>query len=166
MLSVSKSSKIHCDAELITGVDGRIIIGKNCHIKKGVVFNCYSGNIILSNNVTIGEYSVLYGHGNITIDANVAIAPQCVISAQKHIFPANVPLRYSGEIINPIVIKEDCIISAQVVITEGVTIGHHSIIGAGSIVTGSIPNFSVAFGNPCKVVHTNNEHDLYGYDTE
>jgi acetyltransferase-like isoleucine patch superfamily enzyme len=38
------------------------------------------------------------------------------------------------------------------VITAGVTIGKHSVIGAGSVVTRDIPPYSVAVGNPAKVI--------------
>lgn len=52
----------------------------------------------------------------------------------------------------PIVIEDDAWIGAQCIILKGVTIGARSIIGAGSIVTRSIPSDCVAAGNPCKVI--------------
>ncbi|MCT7525393.1 hypothetical protein N5T77_10065 [Aliarcobacter cryaerophilus] len=51
-----------------------------------------------------------------------------------------------------VVIKEGAWIGANSIILPGVTIGKNSVIGAGSIVTKSIPDFSVAVGNPAKII--------------
>lgn len=52
----------------------------------------------------------------------------------------------------PVVIEDDVWIGAQAIILKGVTIGARSVIGAGSVVTHSIPPDCIAAGNPCKVV--------------
>ena len=57
----------------------------------------------------------------------------------------------------PIVIEDDCWIAANAVITAGVKIGKHSVIAAGAVVTKDIPPFSVAVGNPAKVIKQYNE---------
>ena len=49
------------------------------------------------------------------------------------------------------VIEDDVWIAAGVTICPGVTIGKNSIIGAGSVVTKSIPENVVAYGIPCRV---------------
>lgn len=162
MIKISKTAKIHTDSDLVDG-GGELYIGDNCHIKKGVVINCYGGIVRIEHNVSIGEYTILYGHGGIVIGKNVAIAPHCVLSAQKHISPANIPLRYSGEILNSIEVKEHSIISAHVTITEGTSIGCNSFIGAGSVVTRSIPDYVFACGSPCKAVNNLGRNKLYGH---
>ncbi len=62
--------------------------------------------------------------------------------------------RSSGEgtLSAPIFIEDDVWIGAHSIILKGVTIGARSIIGAGSVVTKSIPADCVAAGNPCKVI--------------
>ncbi|KXL46882.1 MAG: hypothetical protein FE78DRAFT_113930, partial [Acidomyces sp. 'richmondensis'] len=52
----------------------------------------------------------------------------------------------------PVVVGEDCFIGSHAVILPGVTLGNGCVIGAGSIVTRSIPPYHVAFGNPAKVI--------------
>jgi acetyltransferase-like isoleucine patch superfamily enzyme len=52
----------------------------------------------------------------------------------------------------PITIEDDVWIGAHSLILKGVTIGARSIIGAGSVVTKSIPSDCIAAGNPCKVI--------------
>ena len=61
------------------------------------------------------------------------------------------PYRVSSK---PIVIEDDCWLGGGVIVLAGVTIGKGSVIGAGSIVTKDIPPYSVAVGNPCKVMRT------------
>ena len=53
-----------------------------------------------------------------------------------------------------VVIEDDCWLGGGVIVLAGVTIGKGSVIGAGSIVTKDIPPYSVAVGNPCKVMRT------------
>jgi acetyltransferase-like isoleucine patch superfamily enzyme len=54
----------------------------------------------------------------------------------------------------PIVIKDKSWIGFNVVILKGVTIGQGSIIGAGSVVTKNVPDYTVVAGNPAKIVKT------------
>ena len=53
---------------------------------------------------------------------------------------------------SPVIIEDESWIGANTVITSGVHIGKHCVIGAGSVVTKDIPDYSVAVGNPAKVV--------------
>lgn len=52
----------------------------------------------------------------------------------------------------PVTIGRNCWIGARVIILPGVTIGNFSIIGAGSVVTKDIPEYSIAVGNPAHVI--------------
>ena len=54
----------------------------------------------------------------------------------------------------PIHILEGSFIGARSIILKGVTIGRHSVVGAGSVVTKSVPDNSVVCGNPAVVVKT------------
>ena len=59
----------------------------------------------------------------------------------------------------PVVIGNGCWICANVTILPGVTIGENCVIGAGSVVTHSVPANSFAAGNPCRVIRTLSEND-------
>ena len=52
----------------------------------------------------------------------------------------------------PVVIGNDCWFGANVVVCPGVTIGDRCVIGAGSVITRSVPSDSFAAGNPCRVI--------------
>ena len=63
----------------------------------------------------------------------------------------------------PVTIGQNCWIGANVSIMPGVTIGDHTVIGAGSVVTQDIPADVVAMGVPCRVIRQINEHDKEYY---
>ena len=52
----------------------------------------------------------------------------------------------------PITIEDNVWIGGGTIVLPGITIGRNSVIGAGSVVTKSIPTYSVAVGNPCRVI--------------
>ena len=52
----------------------------------------------------------------------------------------------------PITIGNNVWIGAGAIILPGVTIGNNVVIGAGSVVTKNIPAYSLAVGNPCRVI--------------
>ena len=82
---------------------------------------------------------------------NVFIAPNCGFYTAGH--PLDVPRRNQGlEYAYPITVGNNVWIGAQVCVLPGVSIGDNSVIGAGSVVTKSIPANSVAVGNPCRVI--------------
>lgn len=58
----------------------------------------------------------------------------------------------STDATDAVVIGDDVFIGARAIVLKGVTIGNGSVVGAGSVVTQSIPPFTVAAGNPCRVV--------------
>lgn len=112
--------------------------------------------IIIGNNVGISG-ATLNAATSIVIEDNVMIGSGCVITdTDSH--PIDYEARMEDDSTQtctmPILIKEGAFIGARCFIMKGVTIGKHSIIGAGSVVTKSIPDNCIACGNPAKVIKT------------
>jgi len=61
------------------------------------------------------------------------------------------------------VLRKGCWIGANAVILPGVIIGENSVVGAGSVVTKSIPNGVIAVGNPAKVIRKIGERNSADY---
>ncbi len=59
-------------------------------------------------------------------------------------------------------IGEEVFVGDRVLVLKGVSIGRHSVIGAGSVVTGSLPEFVVAAGNPARVIRSLSATDDLG----
>ena len=66
---------------------------------------------------------------------------------------------YNLEYAKPITIKDNCWLASNVVVCGGVTIGEGCVIGAGSVVIRDIPPYSLAVGNPCRVIRKITEKD-------
>jgi acetyltransferase-like isoleucine patch superfamily enzyme len=139
------------DNVLIDSGEGWVKIGSRSHLKRGSTLRTYGGFISIGNRVSIGENCILAGHGGITIGDMVVIAGQCYISAQEHLSSeADTPIRFQGESARGISIGQDCWIGGGVMIRDGVQIGDRVVIGAGSVVTHSLPSQTMCWGSPCQ----------------
>ena len=136
-------------------------LGRNSIIEDFSTVNNGVGNVLIGDNTLIGLGNVIIGP--IFIGNNVILAQNIVASGLNHEYKdPNVPIHLQNVTTAQITIEDDCWIAANVVITAGVTIGKHSVVGAGSVVTKNIPPFSVATGNPAKVIKKyNHETDLW-----
>lgn len=109
------------------------------------------GPVHIGNNSRIGMGNVVIGP--VTIGNNVILAQNIVMSGLNHNYTnVTIPIYLQGETVAAIIIEDDCWIGANVVITAGVTIGKHSVIAGGAVVTKNVPPYSVAVGNPAKVI--------------
>lgn len=126
-------------------------LGAGSTIEDFCTINNGMGDVVIGHNTLIGLSNVIIGP--VHIGDNVILAQNIVASALNHEYrDVNKPIREQKILVSPIVIEDDCWIAANAVITSGVTIGKHSVIGAGSVVTKSIPPYSVAVGNPARVI--------------
>ena len=127
------------------------IVGDYSTIEDFTTINNGVGIVHIGSNCRVGISNVIIGP--VKIGNNVILAQNIVISALNHNYKnIEIPIHLQGETIAAICIEDDCWIGANVVITAGITIGKHSVIGGGSVVTKNIPAFSVAVGNPARVI--------------
>lgn len=116
-----------------------------CTVNNGV------GAVKIGSETRIGMSNVIIGP--VTIGNSVIFAQNVVMSGLNHSYEdISLPISKQKEITSPITIEDECWIGANAVITAGVTIGKHSVIAAGSVVTKNIPAYSVAVGNPARVI--------------
>ena len=144
---------------------GRITIGDNFYLSSGNGVNPIASNLsadvyvepgaalTIGNNVGMSS-TRLWIHESAKIGNNVKIGG-CVLITDTDAHPMDYMARRSsneGTKSAPVVIEDDVWVGAHCIILKGVTIGARSIIGAGSVVTKSIPADCVAAGNPCRVI--------------
>lgn len=137
-------------------------IGKNSRIGYNTtisVINEHFGEkfnpiMTIGEETNIGSYNAFGVCNKITIGNNVLFGPYIHINDHTHCYQdiskpvIKQPIYSKG----PIIIEDECWIGFGSHILSGVTIGKHSVIGANSVVTKSIPPYSVAVGSPAKVV--------------
>ena len=111
----------------------------------------YGHNIRFGRRVYANHNLVILDCALVTIGDDVMIAPNVVISTATH--PVDPAERISGrEYALPITIGNRVWLGANVTLLPGIEIGDDTTIGAGSVVTRSVPSNVVAFGNPCRIV--------------
>jgi acetyltransferase-like isoleucine patch superfamily enzyme len=121
------------------------VIEDFCTINNGV------GDVYIGENTLVGMSNVIIGP--VTIGSNVILAQHIVASGLNHGYQnVSLPIRAQQVSMARIVIEDECWIGANAVITAGTTIGKHSVVAAGSVVTKNIPPYSVAAGNPARVI--------------
>ncbi|ASU33858.1 acyltransferase [Mucilaginibacter xinganensis] len=126
-------------------------IGNSCIVEDFATINNGVGEVVIGNNVGIGLSNVIIGP--VKLGNYVMLAQNIVISGLNHGYEdVSTPPRTQKVVTKQIIIEDDVWIGANCVITAGVTIGKHAVIGAGSVVTKDIPQFSVAVGNPARVI--------------
>jgi acetyltransferase-like isoleucine patch superfamily enzyme len=126
-------------------------IGANSIIEDFATINNGVGDVSIGNNAGVGLSNVIIGP--VKLGNYVMLAQNIVISGLNHGYEdVTIPPRMQKVVTKQITIEDNVWIGANCVITAGVTIGKHAIIGAGSVVTKDIPQFSVAVGNPARVI--------------
>lgn len=135
--------------------------GENARVNQPIYVD-YGSNISLGANSLINMNCTLLDTGKIEIGDNTLLAPDVKIYTAIH--PINPKERFmeEGKICTstkPVKIGNNVWIGGNCTILPGIEIGDNSVIGAGSVVTKSIPKNAVAYGNPCCVVRYLNEDD-------
>jgi len=132
-----------------------ISVGNRVTIGRDSTLICKNGDIRIGSNVNItpSVQLVVAPGGKIEIGDDVEIGSFSHFSAGTYSMKKNDILPSAqGRVSRGIILKDSVMIGAGVIILDGVTIGKSSIIGAGSVVTESIPERSVAFGIPARVM--------------
>ncbi|MBO0947779.1 putative colanic acid biosynthesis acetyltransferase [Fibrella forsythiae] len=120
-------------------------IGKDCLIEPGVKI-WIPWNLILDDFVAIGRQTEIYNYGVVSIGSMTVISQYSYLCTGSH----NYSHPYMPLIWDNIVIGSECWIAAGTWIMPGVKIGDGAVIGARSLVTRDIPDWSVCAGHPCK----------------
>lgn len=137
-------------------------LGEGCFIEPPLHANWGGHHVHFGKNVYANFNLTLVDDTHIYIGDHTMIGPNVVIATGGH--PLLPELRQKGYQYNvPVHIGKNCWIGAGAIIVPGITIGDHSVIGAGSVVTKDIPSNVLAVGNPCKVLREINDYDREYY---
>lgn len=123
------------------------VIGSNCNICANVFIE---NEVTIGNNVTI-KCGVQIWDG-IVLHDNVFVGPNVTFSNDK--YPKS---KIHLDTYAKTIIDKGASLGANSTILPGITIGKHALVGAGSVITKSVPDYYIVYGNPAK---------HHGYRTE
>jgi acetyltransferase-like isoleucine patch superfamily enzyme len=136
---------------------GAIRLGKGVALDRGVTLLMSAGaknpSLVIGARTYINRHTIIDVSQELEIGRDCMIGPFCYLTDHDHSFGAdNLPA--SGALVGrPTRIADRCWIGAHVTILKGIEIGEGAVIGAGAVVTQSVPAGMVAVGNPARVVH-------------
>jgi acetyltransferase-like isoleucine patch superfamily enzyme len=124
--------------------------GDSCTFRFGCNFSC--PDIRIGHHVRVG-YGTHVGRVDIGDDTLIAAYCSLLSGAHLHDFSrTDIPIRSQPGVVQRVTIGRDCWLGAQVVVMAD--IGEGSVIGSGAVVTRPIPPWSVAVGNPARVIRS------------
>ena len=123
---------------------GHIDFGRKVFLEKRVSISAIDGTVAVGDFTSINRNCIIVAHNSIKIGNNVAIGPNVCIYDHDHAWNKDgiINGKYKGA---PIEIGNDCWIGANAIILAGAMIDKCSIIGAGTIVKGEIPDYSIVY---------------------
>lgn len=158
ILEYGDACSVNVGANIIVPLKSKLELGKECYIGRYVELGP-------THVIKIGDYTSLQDRcifvGDVVIGRYCLFSLNVLITSGKHHFDQYPHLLIrdqdqmtfaKGQEGKSVTIHDDCWIGVNTVITQGVTIGKGSIIGANSVVTNDIPPYSVAVGAPARVL--------------
>ncbi len=157
MIDIATTARVSPLADIEDSMRGsRIVVGAGAVIDAFVKIKPAGGcgDVEIGAGVVINSGCVLYTGNGIRIGANALLAANCTLAPCNHEFgDAARPIKAQGFAASRggIEIGEDAWIGANTVLLDGARVGAGAVVGAGSLVRGSLPPFCIAYGAPARV---------------
>jgi acetyltransferase-like isoleucine patch superfamily enzyme len=111
--------------------------------------------VTIGDGCLIGKGSGIVGHAGIEIGDGVFTGHHVYITDANHGYDdPTLPIGHQFAPPRPVRVGDGSWLGHGTIVLPGATIGAHVVVGAGSVVTGELPDYTVAVGNPARVVRT------------
>lgn len=117
-------------------------IGNDCNI---CAHTLIESDVIIGNKVTVKSGVYIWDGTRIADD--VFLGPNATLTNDLMPRSKQYPDSFSG-----ITLKKGASIGANATLLPGITIGEYAMVGAGAVVTKSVPDYAVVIGNPAKII--------------
>ncbi|MEO6136072.1 MAG: acyltransferase [Ginsengibacter sp.] len=158
-LHLGRSVNIGDNVEINALAKEGVHIGNNVSILRNTIIECtgvirnLGTGLQIGNNVGIAQNCFIQVRGRVVIEDDVIFGPGVSIFSENHNFSdTEKPIRDQGETRIGVTIRKGAWLGSGVRILDGVTVGEHTIIAAGSVVNKNVPAFCIAGGIPAKII--------------
>ena len=146
-----RHSVIHHSARMDTPPYRKFSLGDYSVIESFACINNAVGDVMIGDHTRIGLHNTIIGP--VIIGSHVNLAQGITVTALNHNFEdSEKRIDEQGVSTSTVIIEDDIWIGANAVVLPGVTIGHHSVVAAGAVVTKDVPPHSLVAGIPAKVI--------------
>ena len=146
-----RHSVIHRSVRMDTPPYRRFSLGRNSVIESFCCINNAVGDVIIGDHTRVGLHNTIIGP--VTFGNHVNLAQGITVTALNHNFSeVDKRIDEQGVSTTPVTIGDDVWIGANAVVLPGVTIGSHSVVAAGAVVTKDVSDHSLVAGVPAKII--------------
>jgi acetyltransferase-like isoleucine patch superfamily enzyme len=146
-----RHSVIHRTVRMDTPPYRKFALGDYSVVESYSCINNAVGDVIIGDHTRVGLHNTVIGP--VRIGSHVNLAQGITVTALNHNFEdKDLRIDEQGILTAPVTIGDDIWIGANAVILPGVTIGNHSVVAAGAIVTKDVPPHSLVAGVPAKII--------------
>ena len=146
-----RHSVIHHSARMDTPPYRKFSLGDYSVIESFACINNAVGDVMIGDHTRIGLHNTIIGP--VIIGNHVNLAQGITVTALNHNFEdSEKRIDEQGVSTSTVIIEDDIWIGANAVVLPGVTIGHHSVVAAGAVVTKDVPPHSLVAGVPAKII--------------
>ena len=146
-----RGSKIYGSVRMDTPPYRRFSLGRRSVVESFSCINNAVGDVIIGDYTRIGIHNTIIGP--VTIGSHVNLAQRITVTALNHNFEdTDKRIDEQGISTKAVTIEDDVWVGANAVILPGVTIGRHSVVAAGAVVTKDVPENTVVGDVPAKII--------------
>jgi acetyltransferase-like isoleucine patch superfamily enzyme len=146
-----RHSKIYHSVRMDTPPYRKFSLGDYSVVESFSCINNAVGDVVIGDHTRIGLHNTVIGP--VTIGSHVNLAQGITITALNHNFEdKSQRIDDQGISTDPVIVGDDIWIGANAVTLPGVSIGHHSVVAAGAVVTKDVPPHSLVAGVPAKII--------------
>jgi acetyltransferase-like isoleucine patch superfamily enzyme len=139
-----------------------VALGERVEIEADVWFKVVANEA----RVDVGDYTFI-GRGteidasdSVSIGARVLIAPGVFITDHGHVIEKRASIADHGCAAAPVVIGDGAWLGARSVVLPGVRVGRGAVVGAGAVVTRSVPDWAIVVGVPARILKVREDGEI------
>lgn len=137
-------------------IGDRVVIGPNCLLQPITSYlqQCFTPHLIIGDDCYLGPNCQFHCIDRIELGRGCVLSDQVYLSDVSHGMDPSAGLIMDQSLHSkgPVLLADHCFVGFGAVVLSGVQIGTHSIVGARSVVTRSVPPYTMVAGNPARVL--------------